>query len=71
MKIKIINKEGTFNKVYEKIKGKLVVSKNNYAIEEIIKKVLQIEICTDTINKTADFLNQHCKDKQIILTGSM
>ena len=111
MKIKIINTGGTFNKVYDKIKGELVVPKNNYAVEEIIKKSfidrnIQFDIegiiykdsldmtnedrklilekikkskenkiiiihGTDTIDKTADFLNQHFKDKQIILTGAM
>ena len=111
MKIKIINTGGTFNKVYDKIKGELVVPKNNYAVEEIIKKSfidrnIEFDIegiiykdsldmtnedrklileklkkskenkiiiihGTDTMDKTADFLNQHCKDKQIILTGAM
>jgi L-asparaginase len=36
-KILILNTGGTFNKVYDQISGELIVPKNNYAIENIIK----------------------------------
>lgn len=40
-KIKIINTGGTFNKVYDEIKGFLVVPQSNFAVEDIIEKYLR------------------------------
>ena len=39
MEILVINTGGTFNKVYDPIKGELVVPKSNEAVEEILKKL--------------------------------
>jgi L-asparaginase len=35
--VRIINTGGTFNKIYDPVKGKLIVPKNNKAIEDILK----------------------------------
>jgi L-asparaginase len=40
-KIKIINTGGTFNKVYDELKGYLVVPRSNAVIEEIIEKYIR------------------------------
>ena len=39
MEILVINTGGTFNKVYDSIKGELVVPESNEAVEEILKKL--------------------------------
>ena len=40
-KIKIINTGGTFNKIYDELKGHLIVPKSNFAIEDIIEKYIR------------------------------
>lgn len=40
-KVKIINTGGTFNKVYDEIKGSLIVPKTNLAVEDIIERYLR------------------------------
>lgn len=104
----IINTGGTFNKIYNPIKGELEVPSDgtalanilnyfynlDYKIENIIHKdsldMLQsdreeiIELIknssqdkiliihgTDTINKTAKFIQKYVKGKTILLTGAM
>lgn len=37
-KVLILNTGGTFNKVYEQISGRLIVPKNNKAVESILEK---------------------------------
>jgi L-asparaginase len=107
-KILIINTGGTFNKIYNEIKGTLNIPQNNKTIKQIFKKskINNVKIVgllykdslnltqedrsvlvnyikksnyskiiiihgTDTIDKTALFLEKHIKNKTIILTGAM
>lgn len=46
-KIKIINTGGTFNKIYDEIKGSLVVPQSNFAVEDIIEKYLRNNLQLD------------------------
>ena len=107
--IEIINTGGTFNKIYDPIKGELIVPKTNEAIEKILKnfynnfkyelkgvifkdsldmddsdrEILLNEIKesfskkilvvhgTDTIDKSAKFIDKHIKNRCIVFTGAM
>ncbi len=106
--ILILNTGGTFNKVYNELNGKLIVPKDNSAIDKIIKSIKietitvkgliykdsldidkqdrkELVSCinsldykkiiiihgTDTMGKTASYLNKYIKNKQIVLTGAM
>ena len=107
-KILILNTGGTFNKLYNPINGELFVSKDNNAVESILKnsKIKNYEIegilykdslditqedrkflknkilksnykkiiiihGTDTMDKTAEYLDEYIKNKTIIITGAM
>ena len=107
--IEIINTGGTFNKIYDPIKGDLIVPKTNETIEKILKsfcnnfkyelkgvifkdsldmddsdrEILLNEIKesfskkilvvhgTDTIDKSAKFIDKHIKNRCIVFTGAM
>jgi len=107
-KILIVNTGGTFNKIYNPIKGTLDIDREANSIKSILsaikvekykliniigkdslditkqdrmqlldtivqynyKKIIIIH-GTDTIDKTAKFLDKYIKNKQIILTGAM
>ena len=107
--IEIINTGGTFNKIYDSIKGDLIVPKTNEAIEKILKsfcnnfkyelkgvifkdsldmddsdrEILLNEIKesfskkilvvhgTDTIDKSAKFIDKYIKNRCIVFTGAM
>ncbi len=107
-KIFILDTGGTFNKVYNPLKGKLEISKNSEALNEIlryqnnldcsvkgiiykdsldlddkdrelileeIKKSIYSKIIiihgTDTMDKTAKFIDERVKDKMVVITGAM
>lgn len=106
--ILILNLGGTFNKIYDEIKGKLIVAQNNDAILNLlsISKISNIEVQgmihkdsldmddndrekitkyilnsdynkiliihgTDTMDKTALYINNIITNKQIVITGAM
>lgn len=109
--ILILNTGGTFNKVYDPIKGSLEVAKNNNAIKTILDKFLKtnnnaikvkgllfkdsLEMTksdrtqivneiknakekkiiiihgTDTMDKTAQYIDKHINNKEIIIVGTM
>ena len=108
MKITVINTGGTFNKVYNTIKGHLEVTSDNSALDNIIKHCHNVEFeidniiskdslditnvdrhlmlkhikeantqniilihGTDTMDETAQFLEEHCEDKKVVITGAM
>ncbi|HIC09821.1 MAG TPA: asparaginase [Campylobacterales bacterium] len=109
MELLVINTGGTFNKIYNKINGKLEVPQNNLAVKKVIESCsidIDIEIVgrvfkdslemtekdreeiyqtilekdrkkviiihgTDTIDKTADYLDKKIEDRTVILTGGM
>ncbi len=83
MKITIINTGGTFNKVYNPIKGILEVPKNHKALEKIISNCFNIDfeiknvISKDSLDMTDDDRQEICKlisetsnDKIIIIHGT-
>ena len=76
--IKIINTGGTFNKIYDEIKGQLIVPKSNFAITDIIEKYLRNNFETalkgmlfkDSLEMTDDDREEICleiKDSSKIL----
>ena len=104
----IINTGGTFNKIYNPIKGALEVNQSEMIVEQLLQNFpnLKYEIKsefyidsldmkdfhreklvqmiqnshensiliihgTDTMNKTASFLDKKIKNKSIVLTGAM
>ncbi len=106
--ILIINTGGTFNKVYNPLKGSLDIDINDMAIESILKsskmtnndidgiiykdsldlntkdrnnllnhinesryKKIIIIHGTDTMDKTALYLSNKIKNKQVVITGAM
>jgi L-asparaginase len=81
--ILIINTGGTFNKIYNEIKGKLIVPKNNIAIENILKlsKISNyhikgmiykdsLEITSEDRDKLVSYIQQSKYKKIIIVHGT-
>lgn len=69
MKLLIINTGGTFNKIYNEVKGTLTVPKNNHAIKDMLKRFLKknndkIEVKGIIFKDSLDFTN---KDRELIL----
>ena len=71
MKITVLNTGGTFNKVYNPIKGELEVPKDNIALDEIISNCFNIDfeikniISKDSLeitNEDREFLYQTIKN---------
>ncbi len=83
MKITIINTGGTFNKIYNPIKGQLEVPKDDKSLEKILKNCFNIEyeikniISKDSLDMTDDDREELCEaiktsisDKIIIIHGT-
>ena len=76
MKITVLNTGGTFNKVYNPIKGELEVPKDNIALDEIISNCFNIDfeikniISKDSLeitNEDREFLYQTIKNTHYFL----
>jgi len=66
MKITIINTGGTFNKIYEPIKGKLEVPANDKCLDKIISSCHNIEFeIKNIISKDSEYMDDN--DRQAIL----
>jgi len=59
----ILNTGGTFNKVYDKITGELIVPKNNKAIKKILSSFSEKIDFTGIIFKDSLEMNQYDRDK--------
>jgi L-asparaginase len=66
-KILILNTGGTFNKLYDQIKGSLVVSKNNDAIKTILNHSKIDDISIDGI-LYKDSLDINDNDREVLVT---
>ncbi len=66
MRLLIINTGGTFNKIYQKVQGDLIVPNSNVAIEQIVKSFSN-EIEFNIIGKVfKDSLDMKEEDREII-----
>ena len=65
MKITVLNTGGTFNKVYNPIKGELEVPKDNIALDEIISNCFNIDFeIKNVISTYCEFIEQEVTFKE-------